>query len=86
VTQPPARLSGLLELHLALEEAREVRSRRFHVTALLSLPMSIAALWPQLLSDEGRRAVLTFWAMSVCAAAWAVAVEWRLRARAMANT
>ncbi len=73
---------GVLELYLALEEARAERSRRVHLTALLSAPVFVAARWPALLSEIGSRAVLTFWAFSALAAVWAVAQEWKLRLRA----
>ena len=76
------RLAGAIDAHLALEEARHERSRRVHLTALLSLPLAVLALWPGLFSEIGRRAVLTFWAFSVLAAGWALLTEWRL-ARAL---
>ncbi|MDP2273477.1 MAG: hypothetical protein Q8N23_16030 [Archangium sp.] len=73
--------AGVLELYLAIEEARAERSRRVHLTALLSAPLFVAVWWPTLLSDVGRRAVLTFWAFSALSACWALALEWRLRLR-----
>lgn len=69
------RLAEVIELQLALDEARAVRSRRVHLTALLSLPLAVGALWPSLLSEVALRAVVTFWAFSAIAAAWALVVE-----------
>ncbi len=79
-------LATLLELHLALEEARERRSRNMHLTALFSVPISIVVIWPQLLSEIGRRAVLTFWAFSALATLVSLLSEGRLRLRAMRAT
>lgn len=78
--------SERIDLYLALEEAQAVRSRRFHVTALLSFPLPLVALWPELLSELGRRAVLTCWALSAAGALWAFFAECRLRARALDST
>ncbi len=82
VSPAVAQREGALELHFALEAARAERSRRVHWTALLSLPLAVLALWPEPFSEVGRRAVLTFWAFSAIAAAWAVLAEWRLGRRA----
>lgn len=76
-------LATLLELHLALEEARERRSRNMHLTALFSVPIFVLVVWPELLSEIGRRAVLTFWAFSAIATLVALVSEGRLRLRAM---
>lgn len=72
-------LAHQLDVALALEAAIEVRVRRAALTALLSGPLAALALWPQLFSDVGRRAVLTFWSFSAVATLWALGTEWRLR-------
>jgi hypothetical protein len=76
------RLAGVIDVHLALDEARQERTRRVHLMALLSGPLAVLALWPELFSEIGRRAVLTFWAFSALAAGWALLTEWRLGRRA----
>lgn len=71
-------LPRVLALYLALEKAQGVRSRRVHLTALLSLPVAVLAFWPSLFSEVGRRAALTCWVLSACGALAAVWEEWRL--------
>ena len=80
VSEPSAgaRLAGVIDVHLALEEARQERARRVHLMALLSIPLSVLPLWPDLFSELGRRAVLTFWGFSALAVGWALVSEWRL--------
>lgn len=77
------RLAGVLSAHLALDEARQERARRVHLMALLSLPLAVLQQWPELFSETGRRAVLTFWAFSALAVGWALLLEWRLGRRAL---
>jgi hypothetical protein len=78
-----APLAGVIEVYLALDEARQERSRRVHLMALLSVPLAGLLCWPALFSETGRRAVLTFWSFSALAAGWALVVEWRLGRRAL---
>ncbi len=75
----PQATAGVLARYLAIEEARSERSRRVHLTALLSAPLAVAMGWPLLFSEVGRRAVLTFWAFSALWACGALVQEWRLR-------
>lgn len=78
---PPERLAGALDAQLALERAEETRSGRVHLTALLSLPVAVAGLWPALFSEVGRRAAFTCWGLSAAGALGALLHEWRLRRR-----
>lgn len=74
-------LAQTLETWRHLEEARQRRSTRAHLTTLLSLPVAGLALWPGGFSDVAARAALTFWAMSLVATAAALVEELRLSFR-----
>lgn len=76
-----AELAQTLETWRRLDDARQRRSARAHLTTLLSLPLGVLAFQPALFGGVATRAVLTFWAMSLVATAAALVEEWRLALR-----
>jgi hypothetical protein len=74
-------LSARLRLQLALVEVSEVRAARVHAVALLSLPVAVAAAWPELLSPLALRAALVPWGLAAASALAALVSELRLALR-----
>lgn len=66
-----------LDAALALDAAHAEWLARVQVMALSSIPVFLLAVWPDLLPDVWRRAVLFPWAFCAGAVAWSSVHLWR---------
>ena len=72
---------AILRTHIAHESTRSLRQSFVHLLAALGGFVIVCMLFPALISDDTRRAVVGIWVLCALSAVGAAVVEWRLRRR-----
>ncbi len=75
------RLRSVLADHLKCEQLTARRRLLTSLLALLSAPVWLAAMWPQLLAGPDRRFLLYLFGFLLVLSSWAVIEEWRTAVR-----